>query len=177
MPSGTCPTMTGPALTRLATDSPWARLLDRTGVCASVGCAIHCMVAPLLLIAAPTLGGVWVHPLAHIAIASLVVPIAVCALRSGYRKHGSRWIVSLGTMGVALVLLGAFWPFWFAGDAVAGDAAGHCCHDCCPTVIVDAATGEGTLRVPPASIITLIGGIGLVTAHMFNLRCCAACRH
>jgi hypothetical protein len=169
--------MTSPAITRTATDSTWARLLDRTGVCASVGCALHCMVAPVLLIAAPTLGGLWVHPLAHIAIAALVVPIAAFALRSGYRKHGSRWIVSLGAIGVALVLLGAAWPFWFAGDVVSGGVAGHGCHDCCPTLIADEVTGESTLRFPPASIITLIGGIGLVTAHIGNLRCCAGCRH
>lgn len=133
------------------------------------------MVAPLLLIAAPTLGGIWVHPAAHLAIAGLVVPIAAFALRSGYRKHGTRWIVGLGTAGMVLVLLGAFWPFWFASGAALSDASG-CCHDCCPTVVVDDVTGERSLRVPPASIITLLGGIGLVTAHLGNLRCCATCR-
>ena len=82
------------------------------------------MVAPFLLIAAPTLGGIWVHPAAHLAIAALVLPIAAFALRSGYRKHGARWIVGLGTAAMVLVLL---------------------------------------------------GGIGLVTVHLGNLRCCAAC--
>lgn len=167
--------MTTPVVTNPYPVSAWARLLDRTGVCASVGCALHCMVAPLLLIAAPALGGIWVHPAAHLSIAGLVVPIAAFALRSGYRKHGSRWIVALGSVGMLLVLLGAFWPFWFAGDGAVSDAAG-CCHDCCPTVVVDGVTGERSLRIPPASIITLLGGIGLVTAHLGNLRCCAACK-
>lgn len=133
------------------------------------------MVAPLLLIAAPTLGGIWVHPAAHMSIAGLVVPIAAFALRSGYRKHGTRWIVGLGTAGMVLVLLGAFWPFWFGSGVAVSDPSG-CGHDCCPTVIFNDVTGESSLSIPPASIITLLGGIGLITAHLGNLRCCAACR-
>ena len=167
--------MTSPVFTNPARASAWARLLDRTGVCASVGCALHCMVAPLLLIVAPTLGGIWVHPAAHLAIAGLVVPIAAFALRSGYRKHGTRWIVGLGCAGIVLVLLGALWPFCFASGGTVSHAAG-CCHDCCPTMVVDDVTGERSLRIPPASLITLLGGIGLVTAHIGNLRCCAACK-
>ena len=58
-----------------ATDS-MAATLDRTGVIASVGCAIHCMVAPLLVVFAPTLGGWWVHPATHLLIAALVLPNA-----------------------------------------------------------------------------------------------------
>jgi len=132
------------------------------------------MVAPFLLIAAPTLGGIWVHPAAHLAIAALVLPIAAFALRSGYRKHGARWIVGLGTAAMVLVLLGAIWPLWFAGGDAVSNASG-CCHECCPTVVVDDVTGERSLRMPPASVITLLGGIGLVTVHLGNLRCCAAC--
>jgi hypothetical protein len=138
------------------------------------------MVAPILLLAAPALGGIWVHPIAHLAIASLVLPIAAFALRRGYREHGRRWVVSVGACGMTLVLLGAFWPFFLAGadahaaiDAASGLAA---CKDCCPSVTIDDATGSWSLRVPPASVITLLGGVGLVSAHLGNLRCCAACR-
>ncbi len=167
-----------PATTTLGRESSLARLLDRTGVCASVGCAVHCMIAPLLLLAAPAFGGIWVHPVSHLAIAALVLPVAAFALRRGYRAHGRRWILGVGALGMALVLLGAVWPLWFAGAHAAGDAAAGCatCHDCCPSLTVDEATGAWSLRVPPASVITLLGGIALVTAHLGNLRCCAACR-
>lgn len=146
--------------------------LDRTGVIASVLCAIHCAVAPLLLIVAPTLGGIWVHPLAHLSIAALVLPIAAFALRKGFQSHGLRWVVALGGSGILLVVLGAALPY-FLGPAD-GCAAG--CDQCCPSYIVNEVTGEETLNIPPASIITLLGGISLVVAHTINIRCCARCR-
>ena len=145
--------------------------LDRTGVAASILCAIHCAVAPMLLIVAPTLGGGWVHPLAHLGIAGLVLPIAGVALRKGYFTHGLRWVAWLGGLGIALVLLGAAYPY-FNGAA---DGCSACCDQCCPSYLVDEATGEERLHIPPASIITLCGGVALVAAHVANLRGCARC--
>jgi len=146
--------------------------LDRTGVFASIFCAIHCAVAPLLLMLAPTLGGIWVHPLAHLAIASLVLPVAGFALRNGFRAHGRRWVVTVGGLGISLVVLGAVLPYFLSSG---GDCCGEC-DQCCPSFVVDEETGAETLNIPPASIITLVGGASLVVAHMANLRCCALCR-
>lgn len=153
-------------------ETTWLRRLDRLGVFASVGCAIHCMIAPLLLILAPMLGGIWVHPVSHLAIAGLVMPIAVFSLRRGFAIHGRRWIATAGTVGIGLVLLGAAWPWIQAGQAVHAAEFGACT-DCCPTVDINEITGEWSLRIPPATVITLVGGIALVTAHLSNLRCCA----
>lgn len=146
--------------------------LDRTGVFASVFCAIHCAVAPILLIAAPTLGGLWVHPASHLAIASLVLPVAAFALRRGLKTHGRRWVGILGGLGIALVTVGAVLPY--VTPPAHRSECGHC-DQCCPSFVVD-ETGAEVLNIPPASIITLLGGIALVTAHVANLRCCARCR-
>ncbi len=137
---------------------------------ASVFCAIHCAIAPVLLIAAPTLGGMWTHPLSHLAIAAIVLPVAGLALRTGLRTHGRRWVAGLGGVGIVLVLVGAVLPYLTTPEAGA-----TCCDQCCPSLVVDEATGEKTLNIPPASIVTLLGGIALVTAHMANLRCCSRC--
>ncbi len=171
--------MDRPSLTTLTEAPTWQRLLDRTGVFASIGCAVHCMVAPLLLLAAPALGGLWVHPVVHLAIAGLVLPVAVLALRHGHRSHGKAWIAAAGAVGAALVLVGAGWPLVFVGaaaHAAEGSFAAASCNGCCPSVAVDAATGAWSLRVPPASVITLLGGIALVAAHLGNLRAAACCR-
>lgn len=171
--------MSLPAAATTPSASSWAHALDRTGVVASVGCAVHCAVAPLLLLAAPTLGGFWAHPITHLAVAALVLPVAAFALRRGYGMHGRRWIAALGVLGMALVLVGAFLPLATGGaDAHAGAAAGggHGCHDCCPSLAIDETTGAWSLRVPPATVLTLLGGIALVTAHLGNLRCGAGCR-
>lgn len=146
--------------------------LDRTGIAASVFCAIHCAIAPILLIAAPALGGVWTHPLSHLAIAALVLPVAGFALRSGLRSHGRRWVAVLGGLGIVLVLVGAVLPYL----TTSADVGAACCDQCCPSLVVDEVTGAESLNVPPASIVTLLGGISLVVSHMANLRCCAGCR-
>lgn len=152
----------------------WPRLLDRTGVCASVGCALHCALAPLLLLSMPALGGIWAHPLTHLLIAGLVLPVAAFALQRGYREHARRWIVAIGGLGMLLVLLGAVWPFLPDSHAVlASDGSTTTCHECCPSIAVDEHTGAWSFRVPFASAITLLGGIALVTAHLGNLRRCA----
>ena len=147
--------------------------LDRCGVVASIGCAVHCAVAPLLLLAAPAIGGIWVHPSTHLAIAALVLPVAALALRHGVRTHGRRWIGAVGLVGMLLVAAGVIWP-WLAPSGV--HAAHGACGDCCPSLHVDEASGAWSVRIPPASIVTLLGGIALVTAHVANLRqrCCAA---
>ncbi len=152
---------------------PTAEALDRTGVIASVGCAIHCMVAPLILLLAPTLGGWWVHPATHLLIAALVLPVAAMALLRGQRSHGRRWVYTLGLVGMGLVIVGVLLPFM----ASSGGAAAAGAHEaCCPSMQRDAATGAMTLSVPPASVVTLLGGIALITAHIGNLRGCrAAC--
>jgi len=80
--------------------------------------------------------------------------------------------VALGGSGILLVLLGAALPYFLA--PADGCAAG--CDQCCPSYVVDEVTGAETLNIPPASIITLLGGISLVVAHAANIRCCARCR-
>lgn len=136
--------------------------LDRTGVIASVGCAIHCALAPALLLFAPTLGGWWAHPSTHLAIAMLVLPIAGAALYRGFGDHAKRWILTVGALGMLLVTIGTILPFAGTSDA------------CCPVLIHDPVTGETTLHVPAATILTLLGGIALITAHVANIR--AACK-
>ncbi|MEM1452021.1 MAG: MerC domain-containing protein [Planctomycetota bacterium] len=163
-------------------ESTLSSRLDRTGVVASVSCAVHCMIAPLIVLLAPALGGFWVHPGTHLLIASLVLPVAAFALRRGFRHHGKRSVVLGGALGMTLVFAGTALPFLMKSErniaaAAEAEANGetHVCEDCCPTLVEDEETGEVSLRVPPASIVTLLGGILLVTIHMVNLRCCAGC--
>jgi len=148
--------------------------LDRTGAIASIACAFHCLCAPLVLLVAPALGGLWVHPGTHLAIAALVLPVAAFALRAGLRAHGRRWIAATGFGGMALVALGTGLPFVELATPAAEHAC-ETCHDCCPTLVVDPGSGESSLRVPAASILTMAGGALLIAAHLGNLHCGAGC--
>lgn len=125
------------------------------------------------MLIAPALGGLWSHPLSHFAIAALVLPVAAFALRRGFRAHGRRWVVALGALGIVLVSVGAALPYLVDPVVAAGGCEG--CDQCCPSIIVDEVTGEERLHIPPASIVTLFGGIALVSAHIANLRCCSNC--
>ena len=184
--------------------------IDRIGIAASVLCAIHCALAPVLLLALPTLGKVWAHPSSHILVALFVVPLAALSIRKGYLIHGKRWVLITAYIGIFVVLTGAALPafgkevndstsitndsasvsdsdsvftFSVADDAIlsesdceTGDAEG-CIDNCCPSLQIS-ETGESYLHVPPAAIVTTLGGIFLIVAHVGNLCSCGhACRN
>lgn len=72
-----------------------------------------------------------------------------------------------------------------AAAAVEGDAEATvgCVDNCCPSIQVNEA-GETSLHIPPAAIVTTIGGVFLIAAHIGNLslagrscqsaQCCAS---
>jgi len=92
-----------------ATSSPRFQLpdADRVGVAASVLCAIHCGLAPILLLALPTFGKIWAHPASHALVAIFIVPLAVLSIRKGYQKHRKRWVAITAVIGILCVLIGA----------------------------------------------------------------------
>jgi hypothetical protein len=149
---------------------------DRIGVTASVLCAIHCALTPILLILAPTFGGMWSHPLSHWIAAAFVIPLAVWMVIRGFRRHHKYWILAAGITGVSLILAGAALPH-FSPTESAETAEGSACQldACCPSVVVDSA-GESRLHIPPAATVTTLGGFLLITTHLGNLCACRNCK-
>ena len=80
------------------------------GVLASVLCAIHCAVTPLLLLILPSFGRVWTHPASHWGMALLVIPVAATMVLRGFFRHRRKWVVVCGSLGILLVLAGAALP-------------------------------------------------------------------
>lgn len=91
-------------------DSKFLAKADRIGIGASVLCAIHCAVAPFLLLMLPAFGKIWAHPLSHILVAMLVVPLAAFSIRRGYLTHQKRWVLVTAYIGIFVVLTGAALP-------------------------------------------------------------------
>ena len=178
------------SLTRLTAAARTDRLWDRLGVGASIACAVHCMVAPLLFLAAPTFAGIWAHPSSHALIALLVVPLAGTVLFRGYRLHGRKWVAATALAGVACILVGSALPFLGDEEPVRADSASEgvvaagteeaaepvelFCDNCCPQLVED-ENGETTLGWPPASIATVLGSMLLVACHLGNLVACRCC--
>ncbi|MDP0491030.1 MAG: MerC domain-containing protein [Verrucomicrobiota bacterium JB023] len=198
--------------TTTASSSDFLPKADRVGVAASVLCAIHCAVSPILLLALPAFGKIWAHPASHILVALFVVPLAAFSIWKGYRSHRKLWVVAAASLGIFFVLGGAALPA-FAKEAPlpatpaaspapaeAGAVDASCCEVCAeeaasapatpapaePAACVDACcpsvqiseTGEASLHIPPAAIVTTLGGLFLIAAHVGNLCLCGhACRN
>ncbi len=159
---------------------------DRFGVLASVLCAIHCAVTPLLLLILPSFGRVWAHPASHWGMALLVIPVAAIMVVRGFRRHRRKWIVGCGLLGILLVLAGAALPYLPSGKNLANvisfalpvsatSETASCEDSCCPST--SSASGESRLHIPPAAIVTTLGGIALIITHLGNLCACRSCRH
>lgn len=88
---------------------------DRIGIGLSGLCAVHCLLAPLLLVLLPVLPvaallHAWLHPV----LACLTVPVTAAAARHGYRRHRSRQVLLYFAAGLLLVLTAP--AFHAAGD-------------------------------------------------------------
>jgi hypothetical protein len=66
------------------------RVLDRLGMSASLACAVHCAVLPLLLAALPAIGLAWLDSACvDWTMVALAAVIALRAHRGGFRLHQS----------------------------------------------------------------------------------------
>lgn len=163
------------------------RLFDRLGVFAAAACAVHCMAAPVILALAPLVGGIWTSPRTHWVFAAISIPAALTLLLRKAKLRSLRLrraLVVLAGVGSSLIVLGlaapgADWseglgvnvacPDWFPGQpAEAG--GGGCTDECCASVHGGAEEGR-SLFIPIASLVTMMGGMLLVTAHLLVLRC------
>ena len=169
LPAGPAPALAvagGPAL---AAHGRW----DRFGVWASVLCAIHCLIAPLLFLAVPTFAGIWAHPSSHALIALFVLPLAGTVLLQGYRVHRKLWVAGAAVLGAGCVVAGCVLPF-LGGPPEAAAAVASGCEGCCPQLVQE-VDGGWSLELPPASVVTVLGSALLVASHLGNLVHCRCC--
>ena len=162
-------------------------LADRLGVFAAAACAVHCMAAPVILALAPLLGGIWTSPRTHWVFAAISLPAALSLLNRNLRRKSGvarRWLMGLALLGSTLVLAGlaapgADWsqgrgvhaelPSWLSSEPAASATEAVCHDECCASVHTD-TDGQRKFFVPMASLLTMLGGVLLVTAHAVALR-------
>lgn len=189
---------TGPTAGRgqsLALQTDLRTRLDRIGIGASLLCAIHCLVAPFLLLLLPAAGSIWSHPAVHWILAVLIIPLAVWVLYNGYRKHGNKLTILAACLGTLLIVAGLISPMMYTkpivsftvpaflgtstnanattnpASPVSDATAETCAESCCPTV-TQHASGATTITMPPGGLLTLLGSLALVLAHSANLIAC-----
>jgi hypothetical protein len=86
------------------------KALDRLAISVSALCAVHCLLAPMLLILVPVLSATMVSDERfHRMLLWLIVPASCAALLLGCYRHKDRAVMVFGVLGVAaLILIGHF---------------------------------------------------------------------
>jgi hypothetical protein len=78
--------------------------LDRVGMILSMICLVHCLMTPVLLISLPILARYYIaHPLFHLVLALLIIPVGLVAFYSGYKHHHNFWVLLLGAPGLVII--------------------------------------------------------------------------
>jgi hypothetical protein len=134
-----------------------AGALDWLGVGASLTCALHCAVIPIVVLALPALGASWLFSerVARWMIGTSAL-IALLSLTGGFRLHAHAGPFILAGVGVALLVAGEVAEGGLIRGAVLGLAGGlliagahllnrSLCLACPPCSIGDAAS-DGACR-------------------------------
>ena len=110
-------------------------LADKAGITLSLLCAIHCMALPLLIVLVPSLASLGLQDEAfHFWMVIAVIPTSAYALTMGCKKHKRFRLLTIGSVGLGLLIIAAFFghdllgEFWEKALTVAGAtviALGH----------------------------------------------------
>lgn len=91
--------------------------IDKLAVSSSTICAIHCIALPFLVSVFPAIGAtVFGGEEFHILMLWAVIPASLIGLSLGCNKHRNFSILSLGFIGVAILVFAAFFGHDLFGD-------------------------------------------------------------
>lgn len=178
-----------------AVQTSWRDLL---GVSASIACAIHCAVMPMVIGYLPLLGLDFLAGESfHQWMALICFSVAIAAFVPGWRKHRRLLPASVGMLGLSIVAATAF----FGDDACCAtcessviaestEPAAHTCTELCchqenldspiaaasnATVIASSVSSASTQQAGFAFWFTPLGGCLLVAGHLLNHRSTCRC--
>ncbi len=144
--------------------------LDSFAVGMSTLCAVHCLLTPIVIVAAPVLAAsFWARHDFHLWMVLLVLPMTATAVFLGCRKHKDRAVLIASAAGLSLLIAIAIYEAFFSTPAAQG-AQSHCAH-CTTTDTPSPFTG--------AVLANLVGGTLLASVHIRNFWLCrkARCTH
>ena len=175
-----------------AITSPFTQWRDFLGIAASIACAIHCAVMPLVLGMLPTLGLSFLadHSF-HRWMAFACFAIAIAAFLPGFRKHGKWLPAALGGLGLCVLFSTAFLAADCCSSPASPESAAislnadapsseiQACTESCCNPLVPEAEQSSELSVLQAGLalpwLTPLGGLFLVVGHLLNHRFACRC--
>ncbi|MEM1061477.1 MAG: MerC domain-containing protein [Planctomycetota bacterium] len=138
---------------------------DLWGMCASLGCAVHCIATPFLIGYLPAAGSaVLTDQWFHVATSILCGIIGLWTFTPGYMTHGKMLPALLGLTG--LTILG-----------VTTATAPDCCAEgsCCADAAAAASTASAGFVPSGATVAHITGGLLLAAGHLLNHRHRCSC--
>lgn len=87
----------------MSNDRNW---LDSAAVALSALCLVHCLALPLVVASLPFLTR-FAEGHLHLQMLVLVLPVSTVAFGLGFRRHRNRRIVTTGSLGMLLLVIGA----------------------------------------------------------------------
>jgi hypothetical protein len=140
---------------------------------ASIGCAIHCALMPLVFAYLPMLGLGWLADEGfHRYMAVICFALAMAAFVPGWKKHGSFLPLVWGVAGLILINYAAFGLEEGCCSACAGNVP-------CGVPMETTSVATAAFAGFPLPLLTPLGGILLVVGHVVNhgKRCQCQCCH
>lgn len=148
--------------------------LDHLAIGMAAVCAIHCLLAPILIMALPIIATTFiVHQDFHLWMIFFVLPTTGLAIFMGCRNHKDRVVVALSAIGLSVLLFALINErMHYAGEGDAVGAASDC--EICSRDI----TAE-PIPMHAGVWLNAVGGLFLASAHIRNFRLCrkSSCCH
>ena len=147
----------------------WA---DKIAISMAAVCAVHCLLTPIVIVMLPIVATSFlVHQNFHLWMLYLVIPTTSFAIFMGCRKHKDKWVFTLSTIGLSILISALAYERQQTPTAELAVAA-HCQH--CVR-----ALGQDAQPLNLAAWINTLGGLFLASAHIRNYRLCrrTACTH
>jgi len=83
-------------------------IFDKGAIALSLVCAVHCLALPVLAVMTPAIMGYFITDESfHRWLAFVVIPFSVIALTLGCKRHKSYAVVTLGAVGLLVLLFAA----------------------------------------------------------------------
>jgi hypothetical protein len=103
---------------------------DALGITASVACAVHCAVLPILLTSLPVFGfDIVQNPVFEYGMIALAFLVGIYALSHGFRKHHHRFLpLTVFSIGILFLLAKQIWHslhIWLLIPAVIAIISAH----------------------------------------------------
>ena len=130
---------------------------DIFGMSISILCGIHCVVTPILIMSAPSIGKGLQSPLGHSLMIGLMAFSFYQSVFKDFKKHQSKLTLGLGLSGFLFILISYVNEILSHGH---GHEVEHTAH-------VEVHHDETVFIV-----VAIVGAALLVTSHLLNIRNC-----